>query len=115
MPIAITYGVPASDFWNMTPKQIEPWRRFYLWKLQLERDEKDYHAWLAGQYVLAAIASAFDSKTNPYPEEPISITMMRDAEQEQKRRDKEAAEMFMAYAMESNRRRHKNEDREGVT
>ena len=114
--MAMTYGVPASDFWNMTPRQIEPWRRFYLWKLQLQRDERDYQAWLNGQYVFAAIAAAFDSKKNPYPEEPLSITAMRYEEVEQERRDKEAAEMFMAYAMEYNRyRKRRNDDGEGVS
>lgn len=111
--MAVRYGVPMSEFWSMTPKQIEPWRRFFLWKQQLDRDERDYQAWLNGQYVLAAIAAAFDSKKNPYPEEPVTVTSMRDEEIEQERRDKEAAEMFMAYAMEYNRRRHKNDGEGG--
>lgn len=112
--MALNYGVPESVFWTLTPKMVEPWRRFYLWKQQLERDEKDYHAWLIGQYVYAAITAAFDGVKNPYPEEPKHISQMRIEQMEQEEQDKAAAADFMAYIMELNRRRHTN-DGEGVT
>ena len=86
-------------FWDLTPKDVLFWKADYEDDVQERADLMDYQAWRIGSYVLAAIASAFDGKRHPYPKEPESVTLQRERqENEQKKRDKFAADKFLAWA-----------------
>lgn len=99
MPIAVRYGVPMDIFWDLNPKRLEPWQRYYDFSEQLRRDEQDHMAWLSGQYVLAAIGSAIDGKKAPYPSEPFTVSQRKDKQAEA---NKIAADKFAAFAMAFN-------------
>lgn len=98
--MAIRYGVPENIFWKLNPRRLEAWQRSYLFTEQKRADERDYQAWLNGQYVLAAIGAVLDGKRSPYPEEPFSVIERRD---KQKAEDQAASANFMAFAMAFNK------------
>lgn len=93
--------MPENIFWDLNPKRLEPWQRHFEYQEQVRSDEIDYRSWLAGRYVLDAIAAALDSKKNPYPTEPYSTTQRRNEEEEARQF---AADKFAAFAMAFNAR-----------
>ena len=93
MPSAIAMGVSESQFWNMNPRRLTPYVKAN--EIKLERDNTI--AWLCGAYVRNAIASCFNRGAE-YPEKPIRITPMSEAEKE------EAAETERQKALDFFRR-----------
>jgi hypothetical protein len=59
--------MPYELFWHGPISAYLQYRAAYY---KRQRDENRV-AWLHGAYITRAIASAFDSKKNPYPEKPI--------------------------------------------
>lgn len=60
------YGVPYELFWHLNPIKLEPFRNAY----QKKMDYDAHMAWLNGNYVRIAIASAFNPQKVPYPKDP---------------------------------------------
>jgi hypothetical protein len=72
--------MPWELFWN-----DDPWITvFYREKHNLEREAKNEMLWLQGLYDHRAVGSAIASKVwgkkDPYPDKPIRITPMSEAE-----------------------------------
>lgn len=65
-------GIPYREFWHLTPAAIYQIQKAYIDEKKREMDLIEQHAWLTGQYVLAAIGVAF-SKKKKYPDSPIEI------------------------------------------
>lgn len=69
LPGALQIGLPYASFLNMTPRVIVAHVKAYEESERRRLNERYADAWLNGQYVLQAIASAF-GKGNQYPSEP---------------------------------------------
>ena len=110
MPSAIRYGVPYALFWDLTPKDILFWKDDYEDSVQEQVDMMDYQAWRIGSYVLSAIACAFEGKKRPYPREPETVTLRREKQESERRKEnKFAADKFMAWANAYNTQNFKPE------
>mgnify|MGYP001189189500 FL=1 len=70
LPQALSIGVDYKDFWELTPKKLQPFVKAKEQELQLQTKMVNYEAWLNGLYIRQAIASVF-SKNGKYPEKPI--------------------------------------------
>ncbi len=66
-------GIPYREFWHLTPAAIYQIQKAYIDEKKREMDLIEQHAWLTGQYVLAAIGVSFSKKKIKYPENPAVI------------------------------------------
>ncbi|MBQ2768097.1 MAG: hypothetical protein IJF49_08500 [Clostridia bacterium] len=93
LPSALAMGVSESQFWNMNPRRLTP----YVQADGIRLERANMTAWLCGAYVRDAVASCF-CRGVEYPEKPIRITPMSEAEKE------EAAEAERQKALDFFRR-----------
>ena len=66
-------GIPYREFWHLTPAAIYQIQKAYIDEKKREMDLIEQHAWLTGQYVIAAIGVSFSKKKIKYPENPAVI------------------------------------------
>lgn len=59
-----------KDFWNLTPKKLQPFVKAKEQEIELKTKLLNYEAWLNGLYIRQAVASIF-SKNGKYPDKPI--------------------------------------------
>lgn len=85
-------------FWDMCPRTLEIWQRNFNYEIQEKADMQDALAWSIGEYVLEAIAAAFDKNTK-YPTEPRYMSIMRSEQEEADHQVNEvAASKFWQWA-----------------
>lgn len=76
LDMAIPCGVSVKEFWSMTPKQVIQTISGYYKRLEHEREEHEYFAWLQGLYNRSARFA------KNYPDMPAPKT--RNKQQKQK-------------------------------
>lgn len=59
-------GVSYNDFWDMTPKELQPFVKAFSLKQEL----LDMEMWAMGSYIQLAVASTL-SKSVKYPKKPL--------------------------------------------
>lgn len=59
-------GISYNDFWDMTPKELEP----FIKAFSLKQDNIDLNMWVMGRYIQLAIGSCMDKKCK-YPDKPL--------------------------------------------
>lgn len=91
LPAAIRFGIDYKDFWGLNPKIL----KLYQARYEEQIDVMHMEGWIHGQYMLAAIETALDSKKNPYPKEPF---MCVGKEESAFNPDEQAAIEFGAWA-----------------
>lgn len=77
LPRAIDAGLSEKDFFRMTPQAVYRVLESHTNRLKRESDMYEQHAWLTGQYVLAAISTAFGKHHNDYPDNPLHAREMK--------------------------------------
>lgn len=97
-------GVLESNFWDSTPKELEPYRKMD----EMREKRTDYHMWLMGQYVMSAVSTAVSgvlagrkSKAK-YIEKPILQEIM--GEEHDIPNPKRDFDRFSAWAVAFNER-----------
>lgn len=70
--MSIRFGITNSEFWSMSPKILNIYRKEYEKNTQSDADMIDYQAWLNGLYVFKAINAAL-SKRGKYLSERIGL------------------------------------------
>lgn len=73
LPLAITFGMPTTEFWNEDPDLLWAYRSSYMSKLEAEGEKINYVAWLNGLYVYegVSVALSYLGKSHAkYPEKP---------------------------------------------
>lgn len=73
MPEALKCGVHYREFWHLTPDAILKIQKAVYDRRKREIENIEQHAWLTGQYVLAAIGVTFSKKKMKYPDNPAAI------------------------------------------
>lgn len=104
--MAIRYGVPYVEFWNLTPKAISIYRKVFEDKLQDEYDRINYAAWLNGMYIMNSIAACIDKKAK-YPDKPLkseSVEITDDSEESASIGEAKFLEYISAYNNVLNRK-----------
>lgn len=86
LPQALSIGVGYKDFWELTPKKLQPFVKAKEQEIELRTKMVNYEAWLNGLYIRQAIASIF-SKNGKYPEQPIDTKGSTDRNSQQSEMD----------------------------
>lgn len=73
LPESLKCGIPYKEFWHLTPDVVLKIHKAEHEKRKREIEDIEQHAWLTGQYVLAAIGVSFSKKKIKYPENPAVI------------------------------------------
>jgi hypothetical protein len=83
LPLAITFGMPTTEFWNEDPDLLWAYRSSYMQKLEIESEKINYVAWLNGLYVYegVSVALSYLGKSHAkYPEKPHDLKPKTEAE-----------------------------------
>lgn len=84
---AVAFGCTYEEFWCMDPL-IYWWKQeAYEVQQRIKWESQDISAWMAGYYVVEAIATAFADKRKPhdYPHYPSLVETMDDALREKRK------------------------------
>ena len=85
--------MPIKEFWNEDPNLLWAYRKSYMDKLKIEREQCNYTSWLNGLYVFDAVSksiyNSFGRKETQQPafyiERPYDFNQMQKTEKEIKR------------------------------
>lgn len=67
LPQALMIGVNYNDFWDLSPKTLEPFIKAYSLKI----NEQDRMMWVQGMYIKLAIASTLGKEVK-YPKQEFT-------------------------------------------
>lgn len=73
LPESLKCGITYKEFWHLTPDVVLKIHKAEHEKRKREIEDIEQHAWLTGQYVLAAIGVSFSKKKKKYPENPAVV------------------------------------------
>lgn len=93
LPLAITYGMSANEFWEGNPDLFWAYRFSYYTKMKSEQENMNFQAWLQGAYIHEAVSVAIANnfgkgKRASYTKKPYNLTK-EDEEREVQREQKE--------------------------
>ena len=83
LPLAITFGMPTTEFWNEDPDLLWAYRSSYMQKLEAEAEKINYVAWLNGLYVYEGVSVALSylgKSTARYPDKPHDMKPKTEAQ-----------------------------------
>ena len=93
LPLAITYGMSANEFWEGNPDLFWAYRFSYYTRMKEEQEAMNYKLWLQGAYfyeaISVALANSFGKgKKQSYSSKPYVLTK-EEEEREKKKKSKE--------------------------
>lgn len=83
LPLAITFGMPTTEFWNEDPDLLWAYRSSYMQKLEAEAEKINYVAWLNGLYVYEGVSVALSylgKSSAKYPQKPHDLKPKTEAQ-----------------------------------
>lgn len=107
---ALSIGIDYDTFWHLTPAELD----IFVQANSNKKRQKDWEAWLNGQYTMKAVSVAIDHALNgskaksKYFEDPILWKILDESElteEERERRAMEAEIAKMNQWIENDRRR----------
>lgn len=106
--------MPVKEFWNEDPNLLWAYRKSYIDKIKMEKDQYNYNAWLNGVYVFDAVNKSiynnfgrketqqpalyvekpYDFNQKPKTEEEIRREQMLKVEEQIRERNRQIKEML---------------------
>ena len=57
LPLALTYGMTAKEFWEEEPTLMWAYRKSYMDKMQIQLEMNNQNDWLQGLYIYQALSA----------------------------------------------------------
>lgn len=101
--VALRCGMTPDDYWYGDPSLLTAYYDNYIVDQKQRVADADYHAWIQGQYFMAALADALPpllggKSTSVYPKEPmLTEVAMDDEEKARYRKEKSKAEVVALH------------------
>lgn len=91
----VELGLPASEFWAQTPRQILMIFEAQVRRRVREHDERMHHAWHVAALVRLGVASLLDPKGHEFP--PLDRLLSTAQEARRPKTDDELRELFIEW------------------